>query len=810
MFGSGNRSVKANDIAGSVFAGDVHVTINVATPGHGTPVALPWRTPQNKDPIASLRWTARIAPLTGRDEVKASLLDWARSDVPSSIRLLSGPGGVGKTRLAAEVADELRKDENKTWTAGFFTGSAVTELALDKPNTLLIIDYPEARRPWVEALLRAVGEREDDPDHRLRLLLLSRQGREVWDDSLRGCGCDALVSDIQLDALPPLTNDEEAWHVFIQARARLAERGFPQPVEVTQTAFTVWLDRRPLHRLPLFVTALALHAALTPERAVLDLDDVAILTALADRERDRLRGLAEGAGFVPEALERVMALAAVSGRVSRATLTELAARHPEIGLGDPARVVDRIARAGLTTDPLEPPQPDLLAAVFAARTLGKRADCAPEWLWTAFEPDIAEAIANAGRLTYDAEYILGLPAPHTSDALAAMVAGKLDRCGAVEPHLRDHNLPHGLLPLAVAAGQPLADLAEDEEEKAWRLNNLSADLSEVGDGAGALAAIREAAAIYQRLAEHNPARVEPDLAGSLINLSNHLYNAGDGAGALATIREAVAVYRRLAGHNPALFEPNLAGSLINLSSRLSEVGDGAGALAAIREAVAVYHRLAGHNPACFEPDFARSLNNLSIRLNDAGDGTGALAAIRDAVDLRRRLARHNPARFEPDLARSLNNLSAHLSGAGDGVGALTASREAVAVYRRLAEHNPARFEADLAMSLNNLSNHLSEVGDGAEALASARETVAVYRRLAGHNQARFSHELGMALYFLADRLVKAENPAAAMEVLREGIPLVEPIAAQYPKARPAAILQRMRESLARIEALLAPASPAAP
>jgi hypothetical protein len=51
-----------------------------------------------------------------------------------------------------------------------------------------------------------------------------------------------------------------------------------------------------------------------------------------------------------------------------------------------------------------------------------------------------------------------------------------------------------------------------------------------------------------------PAAFESDLARSLNNLSNQLSENGDRAGALRAIEEAVASYRRLAQAQPAAFE----------------------------------------------------------------------------------------------------------------------------------------------------------------------------------------------------------------------------------------------------------------
>ena len=80
-------------------------------------------------------------------------------------------------------------------------------------------------------------------------------------------------------------------------------------------------------------------------------------------------------------------------------------------------------------------------------------------------------------------------------------------------------------------------------------------LSDAGDGRGALDAIREAVDIRRKLAGADPARFNPDLAGSLNNLSVHLSDAGDGPGALDAIREAVDIRRKLAEPTPRASTP---------------------------------------------------------------------------------------------------------------------------------------------------------------------------------------------------------------------------------------------------------------
>jgi hypothetical protein len=346
-------------------------------------------------------------------------------------------------------------------------------------------------------------------------------------------------------------------------------------------------------------------------------------------------------------------------------LRRLAVSTLEIGLPPPDRVIDAMNIVPWWHEGRVPaPQPDIMAAALLLKILSERSDKAAEWLWAVIEGAVAAPLIDRlGRLAFDAMIVSG-SALGITRYLRKIIADDPSRAFKLEFFSYENNLPFGLASFAAHITSALLGTVSDEATRANHLSNLSARLSDAGDAAGALAAIREAVEIRRRLARDNPARFAPDLAQSLNNLSNWLSDAGDDAGALAAIRDAVEIRRRLAQDYPARFAPDLALSLNNLSVRLGDAGDGAGALAAIREAVEIRRQLAQDNPARFAPDLALSLNNLSARLSDAGDGAGALAAIREAVEIRRRLAQANPARFAPDLALSLNNLSNGLSDAG--------------------------------------------------------------------------------------------------------------------------------------------------
>jgi hypothetical protein len=218
-------------------------------------------------------------------------------------------------------------------------------------------------------------------------------------------------------------------------------------------------------------------------------------------------------------------------------------------------------------DRLPAPSPDLVAAALLLQVLAERADRAPEWLWAVLQDsghDLADWLA---RLGYDQATLYGPREQRLADWLAGMIAGDPARARQLE-FVTEDRAPMAVLPLAIAVLKTLlATSPADELTRVRWLNNLSVHLSDAGDGAGALAAIRDAVEIRRRLATANPARFEPDLALSLNNLSADLSDAGDGAGALAAIRDAVEIYKRLAAANPARFEPHLAQSLNNLSVR---------------------------------------------------------------------------------------------------------------------------------------------------------------------------------------------------------------------------------------------------
>ncbi len=636
-----------------------------------------------------LGWKARLTPLIGRGREFTDLKTWALGEPGAAFRLLTGVGGAGKTRLALELAEELAT-QHPGWAAGVVPADQPLPLDAGSQGCLLIIDYPEENRDAVGQRLREFAEFPDDGTIR-RLLLLTRKDADYWQPAINRAGAESCED--RAYALSDRLSADDGWALFTAAMARTRDLlGVETLPAVARDEFDVWLSRVEANHRPLLVVAAAIEAVQTPDRPILSLSAAEIIAALAQREITRLSRLSTAHGFAEDGLPRLAALAVVRGGLDAAVLERLAEPSVKLGLegtgnGD---LIDRLARTGcLTRGHLDAPVPDIVGAALLMLVLEKRADRAPDWLWAVLADNPAAGLARLERITDDVSMVLGWGKRGLSGWLAAMVDGAPERALPLIAPVSDAQLPQGLVPMAITVWRTL--LSQDDiplgERAEWQ-NNLSVHLSDMGETAAALTAIREAVGLYRALAQEHPARYRPDLASSLNNYSTCLYGVGETAAALTAIREAVGLYRALAQEHPARDHPDLAMSLNNYSTCLDGVGETAAALTAIREAVGLYRALAQEHPARYRPDLAMSLNNYSNRLDGVGETAAALTAIREAVEIRRALAQEHPARYRPALAGSLANLCLRLEGSDDVPGALAAIEEALALIEPAATAYP--------------------------------------------------------------------------------------------------------------------------
>ncbi|MDQ6706577.1 MAG: ATP-binding protein [Acidobacteriota bacterium] len=138
------------------------------------PVA-PLRPPSPLDltrELDILRAENRAIPVVGREPDLADLHTWATSPAPISVRILTGPAGSGKTRLAIQFLEELNGAD---WHAGFLREanlSGLTQRDWDRP-TLAVVDYAAAAAQPLKLWLAHLADQS--PTQLLRVLLLERE-----------------------------------------------------------------------------------------------------------------------------------------------------------------------------------------------------------------------------------------------------------------------------------------------------------------------------------------------------------------------------------------------------------------------------------------------------------------------------------------------------------------------------------------------------------------------------------------------------------------------------------------------------------
>ena len=649
-------------------AGIGNKTINIIT-ADGSSGGFQPRIGWNKEPQTGggravwLEWRTQLTALIGRDTERRDLTEWANAHHALSFKVIEAPGGVGKTRLAAEVVQSLI--DTGHW-AGGFVGLVDFERAQRlawQDRWILVVDYPEhAPKQLAKLVSAAIDGLSKGSQGKLRILLLCRAEHAIT-ALLEQQGAKSFLSDpMRLGELA----DTDNLALLNEAIRKLG----PTHASVNQQEFQAWFVQSPLHRSALFVLALALHLSITSQqRRNRFLPAAQLLQALLEREQRRWAKAESGHGLAPGTLEDVVAFATLMGGLSVPevnthlknvyawTDSHLPNIHAALADVWPLNCLDQAYPAMA---------PDLLAAVFLWHWRGQlRKQGLPHdhqllaRLAVQRRPAAASLLQRWNMHAYDQTVRLALGRPQDINSLESglMDAAKQDATFAMVLKFASTSQRawSGLTRLLVSVSAPheLATASAENEEasasRAGELNNFAVNLAQAGDVRAALVPAQEAVDLYRRLAQANAAAYEPDLAMSLNNLANRLAEDGQLAAALVAAQEAVDLYRRLAQANAAAHEPDLAGSLNNLANFLAKNGQLAAALVAAQEAVNLYKRLTQANAAAHEPDLAMSLNNLANRLAEDGQLAAALVAAQEAVVLLERASVATPKAFEERL-----------------------------------------------------------------------------------------------------------------------------------------------------------------
>ncbi|MFI6457368.1 tetratricopeptide repeat protein, partial [Streptosporangium amethystogenes] len=566
--------------------------------------------------VAALLHPSRgVVPFTGRERELEQLLAWCGDAEAGRLRLVTGPGGVGKSRLAVQLALRLGDEWGVLEVADDTEAEALDRWrAVSSGQILLIVDYAETRT-GLAGLLREVA---DDEGRRVRVLLLARTAGEWWrklgaeSARVRQMVASAGAEGMELvEQVQAGTSDEELVAAAVPYFAVALGMRAPERFEPV-------LGEGPQRILDLHAAALAI---VLRSGGVVRVEEV--LEEVLGHERRfwvqsaRTRGLMEGPfGLSEEAVRQTVAAGTLLGAADREQAAEVVGRVPD-GMAS-TRVADWLRELYPPDDEREwlgRIRPDRLAELHVARELSESAELLEtclDGLNTRQKRRALVTLARAAQELEAAGEILQRLLPSVAAEVGALAASRETLLALYAA------LPYPSLLLAEArvllAQRLLASIPEDADiaERAQWLSTLGVHLWELGRLAEALPMTEESVTIHRELAALQPDRYRPHLADSLHNLGNHLVELGRPAEALSAMAENVTIYQEIAELHPDRYQPRLAISLSGLSNCLAKLGRPDEALPMAEEAVTIRRELAALHPDRYQPHLAESLHNLGV------------------------------------------------------------------------------------------------------------------------------------------------------------------------------------------------------
>jgi tetratricopeptide (TPR) repeat protein len=657
-----------------------------------------------------------VAGFLGRQRELSGLVAWCEHDRPRGVRLVTGPGGVGKTRLSVELCARLTALGWRCERPGDGGEAAALEAVrrVHRGRVLLVVDYAETRT-GLEALLRAVAA-DGGP---VRVLLLARSGGEWWERLAAGEPAvrELLAAAGAGDPLPVpvaegLSNDEV---IDLAVPAFAAALGVAPPARVEVQAGTGSVRVLDLHAAALVAVLRSVSAGRVAVRVQVEdvLDELLGHEARFWQGSAARLGLTDGvAGLTARDLRRVIVAGALLGAASREEAVDLLGRVP--GVAGSMKMAEWLRGLYPPTEGegiwLGSLAPDRLAEHLVVQELGRDPELADRCLTGLDERQALRAITVLGRAEADEEdagKLLERLLPRVEEVVAGLPAdlGLLVTIKGAIPY------PSAALAAAdLAVTRRILDLVPpglSDLRAAW-LEWLSISLSQTGQFDQARSAAEESVAIFRELASADPDH-DPALGHSLISLGICFSELGDMTKALSATEEAVSIYRGLSVPYPDRHSLDLAASLSNLSTYLIKQRRLAEALSAKEEAVEIYRDLAATYPVSYRANLADLLISLGALLLLGFERLAkALSAVEEGVAIYRELAVAYPYRYRSRVAYSLTSLSTALYGVGRSAEARSAMEESEAIDRQLVAILPDRNRARIAEFTRTYLNMLED------------------------------------------------------------------------------------------------------
>ncbi len=737
-----NRPSAAALIAGSP-AGVPEPTGRQARPVSGVPSAASFA--EMSDSVSSTSWAwmlnpdLELVPFIGRKAELAMLTAWCAHSDAVRLRLVTGPGGSGKTRLALELCRRLPElGASSVWVRPGLEAEAIRAV---RPGAgerkLLVVDNAETR----EGLQPMIAELAAAQDDGLRVMLLARNTGE-W---FHGLGAAVPVArdlvaaatreklDLPVTVAPEMTDPQ-----IVRHGVSAVTRAFGLRESRVESQYAK--NHRPQNILELLAEALAAtmdDAELaTGGTGTVPVDLRQRLNPLLLHEQEFWYKRAEDAGLLGEgkgtsrdAIRHAIAAICLLGAESVQEATELATCVAGIPASEELsrwlQDVCTASRSWTTADGFL--YPGRLAELLTIRELTTSENLRTACLTGMTASGAIRAVSFFARAVADyteATALLSTLLP----SLDARIAGPHNALRTLEAALRVLPGPDtALAPPAIALTLQLLERLPAELHPALRahwLEELSRWFAGAGDRAEAVSYADEAATIRRRLSEPSTTSARrhlPSLILSLENLAACRRDQGQVAEADGILQEAVAVARELAATSPHEYRPWLARLLVSLSTGLRDSADPAQRVATAQEGVTLYQQAELAKPGLYKGDLGFAMETLSLRQLDARCPADAVSSGAQAVEIYQELLVESHEQYRPSLARAFLNQGVFLAKADREPEALASAEQAVSEYGKLQRSQPGQFASGYALALKNLSSRYERAGQHGRASAARQQ-----------------------------------------------------------------------------------------
>jgi tetratricopeptide (TPR) repeat protein len=591
-----------------------------------------------------LAWRSAVVPVPARGRVRVgggpapddpreqaidAMVRWCiEGDRP--LWLVEGGAGVGKTRLAAEVADRLVAER---WPAGWArpglgAGAVAAAVRAARP-ALILVDDAETRADMYELVSFVANGGRPLP---IRVIIIAREFGAWWSDLLNRFG------PAERDMLSAGRTVIGGGTVSASPSSRaLALRELGGSADPKGRAVATLASADPVSPAILLRQA-ALVVALSTRVGQLGPAQVrAALRDLFEEDGYWARTSAEvaGSGQSAPALRAALAGAAIVGTDGLNDAATVLRRVPALAAG----AADRLTRLAAWWHGLyvkmgdyQTPAPKL-PSWLADRLPDGTDSTGVSWMVAALNVE-RRTTSTLARLAIDAHRDVwptqrrgnsDNKLAHTSMRRAVSQQAPVDEALAwliQELELGPDDLEalgeaisyptRSLTRTAIVLARRMLESAEVEDERAALMLSLGARFSEVGRWTEAHEMTERSVEIFRRMVDLDRERYLPDLAGAVSNLGSCLAQLGVGDQALSVTYEAVALYRELLQNDRDRYYPALARALTNLSACLSRAGRRPAALGAAGQAVAIYRELVELHPYAYGNELEAADHNWRI------------------------------------------------------------------------------------------------------------------------------------------------------------------------------------------------------